>query len=592
MICARCGTDNSAEYSYCLRCGSPLLDTQQSTYRAEESPHISSPLTSPRADSYSGRTLDGKYRLENKLGEGGMGFVYLATRLHIGDHVAIKVLHGDKRNDPHAGERFRLEAQTAARLKHPNAVGVYDYGVTEDGLRYLVMELIEGRSLRQIISQQGPLPLPAVAEVISQICAALAEAHRQGIIHRDIKPDNIIVQDTPGGLRIKVLDFGIAKLRDLAASNLTKPGHVMGTPRYMSPEHCMDEELDERSDIYSLGVVLYEMLCGIVPFTAPTSTAVAVQQVTQPPPPLRRINSFVPAAVEAVVFHALEKKREARPQTATAFAQELSAAIHGRPVTSPTTLTLPAGAMPPVTGSTAPASTSDNQPTMATVPSLSGSREIIPPNFSQNSAQGTTGKDFAKRRLGLVIAIGILGLLVGAGLVAFLLPSLWKGPSSSTSAPTEIPALRRNEPSANNHNVQVATTNTITTSPSPVTDSAEEELSRLRSVRASMVPSQLSEIEEEMEAAENKHSTDYRFPYEHSKLLVSTPGHHKAFEVLFEAGRKAIKNKQAASMLGDLENDREGEFVRLSHKHNEWTVLEEALRRQDEAALPEGGHHH
>ena len=320
MICARCGSDNPAEYQFCVHCGASILGRQpEPTYSLDASNAFPPQFTGGRADSFSGRTLDNKYRLETKLGSGGMGAVYLATRLHIGDKVAVKVLHGDLHNDPQAGERFRLEAQTAARLKHPNAVAVYDYGVTEDGLRYLVMELVEGYNLRQIISQQGALPLPAVAEVVSQVCAALEEAHRQGIVHRDIKPDNIIVQEASAGLRVKVLDFGIAKLRELATTNLTKGGSVMGTPRYMSPEHCMGEELDGHSDIYSLGVVLYEMLCGIVPFTAPTSTAVAVQQVTQAPPPLRRINSFVPPAVETVVLHALEKRREARPQTATEF---------------------------------------------------------------------------------------------------------------------------------------------------------------------------------------------------------------------------------------------------------------------------------
>ena len=588
MICARCGTNNSAEYSYCLRCGSPLpVSQQQPTHLLDESTSSQQPQASPRADSYGGRTLDGKYRLENKLGEGGMGFVYLATRLHIGDHVAVKVLHGDKRNDLQAGERFRLEAQTAARLKHPNAVGVYDYGVTEDGLRYLVMELVEGRSLRQIIAQQGPLPLPAVAEVNSQICAALSEAHRQGIVHRDIKPDNIIVQDTPAGLRIKVLDFGIAKLRDLTASNLTKPGHVMGTPRYMSPEHCMGEELDGRSDIYSLGVVLYEMLCGIVPFTAPTSTAVAVQQVTQAPPPLRRINSFVPPAVEAVVMHALEKRPEARPHTATVFAQELVAAIHGRPISQPTTLAMPVGGTLPMTGASIPLSTSDNQPTMATIPSLSGSREVIPPNYLVNS--GGAAKNYSKKsRWPLLLAT--LVLLAGIGVGAYLLLS--GRPASIATGQAETAAQSNANRPSDNLNRQAAPVGT----PSPATTttttaSVDDELDRLRTRRIDATPAQYHDVQQALEEAAQKHPTDYRFSYELAKLVLQTPQHHEAFHALSEAGRRAIRNGQAARMLNDLARDSDGEFRRLSHGHHEWEALEDALRRQDESALPEPEEH-
>ena len=221
----------------------------------------------------AGRTIEDKYRLGDKIAAGGMGTVYRAERLMIGDTVAIKILHPEHVADATATERFRREAQAAARLKHQNAVQIYDFGVTDDGLVYLVMELVEGQSLRQIIREQGPLMPSAAAEVLRQSCAAIDEAHRQSIIHRDIKPDNIIVSISGSSFRVKVLDFGIAKLRDMAATNMTQTGSVMGTPHYMSPEQCVGEELDGRSDIYSLGIVLYEMLAGVVPFNSPTSTA-------------------------------------------------------------------------------------------------------------------------------------------------------------------------------------------------------------------------------------------------------------------------------------------------------------------------------
>jgi serine/threonine-protein kinase len=203
------------------------------------------------------------------------------------------------------------------------------------------MELLEGLSLRQIIKHEGPLPPSVTAEITTQVCAALDEAHRCHIVHRDIKPDNIIINSTIAGLRVKVLDFGIAKLRDDVASHLTQTGSVMGTPHYMSPEQCLGEELDSRADIYSMGIVLYEMLCGRVPFNSPVSTAVVVQHVNQPPQSLRTINPGISAQVEAVVFHALEKRRDARPPTAGALAQELTAAVHSTSVPAPGHATWP-----------------------------------------------------------------------------------------------------------------------------------------------------------------------------------------------------------------------------------------------------------
>jgi serine/threonine protein kinase len=367
MICPSCNTANADPSRFCSSCGGELAQSTVSSQpmtvgnappviaavapsiepdddevtrvraavsKSDAATVVASPVSSGASaaqnipgDSLLGRTIEGKYRIDSKLGAGGMGAVYRAHRLLIGDEVAVKILHPQHVSEPQATERFRREAQAAARLKHPNAVSIYDFGVTADGLVYLVMELIEGQSLREIIKQQGPLTPSAAAEVISQACAALDEAHRQQIVHRDLKPDNIIVKPMLNGLRVKVLDFGIAKLRDMAASNLTQTGSVMGTPHYMSPEQCLGEELDSRSDIYSLGVVLYEMLVGVVPFNSPTSTAVVVQHVNQTPPSLRTMNLSISPAVEAVVLHALAKKREDRPQSATALANEMTTAV-------------------------------------------------------------------------------------------------------------------------------------------------------------------------------------------------------------------------------------------------------------------------
>jgi serine/threonine protein kinase len=326
MVCPNCGNVSDGK-RFCTQCGvvlaSPLAPTAPASGGAKPPAAVSSLSTS---GALTGRTLDQKYYLESKLGVGGMGTVYRADRLLIGDRVAVKVLHPDQMADPQAVERFRREAQTTARLKHPNVVTVYDFGVSREGLNYQVMELAEGENLRSLVERHGRLAETAAAEIIRQVCAALDEAHRQGIVHRDIKPENILVQTIPGGLKVKVLDFGIAALRDVKAGRLTRAGSLVGTPHYMSPEHCLGEELDGRSDIYSLGIVLFEMLTGVVPFDSPTTTSIVIKHVNDPPPLPRILNPKISPAVESVVLRALEKRRDARPQTAGEMARKLIAA--------------------------------------------------------------------------------------------------------------------------------------------------------------------------------------------------------------------------------------------------------------------------
>jgi tRNA A-37 threonylcarbamoyl transferase component Bud32 len=281
-----------------------------------------------RIDPLLGRLVDERYRIDAEIGAGGMATIYRATRLHIGDVVAIKVLHSQLLREPKFAERFRREAQAAARLKHPNVVAIHDFGVSEEGLFYLVMELVEGQTLRNIIKDAGPIAPGIAAEIVSQLCAALSEAHRRNIVHRDIKPANIVVEMTTQGPRVKVLDFGIASLRDdVAMTAFTQTGAVLGTPAYMSPEQCLGEELDGRSDNYSLGVVLFEMLCGVVPFNSPTPTAVAIQHVQQVPPPLRVLNASISPALEDVVSRALAKRPKDRFQNVLELADAVTAAV-------------------------------------------------------------------------------------------------------------------------------------------------------------------------------------------------------------------------------------------------------------------------
>jgi serine/threonine protein kinase len=435
--CPRCGNLNPGNGRFCTGCGADLA----ATLRAPAPVPPPTPLFNPAlaADPLVGQTIEGKYRLEAKLGAGGMGAVYRATRLLIGDTVAVKILHPEQVADPHAAERFRREAQAAARLKHPNAVSIHDFGITSGGLVYLAMELVEGQSLRQWIAQRGPLAPTAAAEIMNQACAALDEAHRQRIVHRDLKPDNLIVRATNSGLHVKVLDFGIAKLRDLAAtaSTLTQTGSVMGTPHYMSPEQCLGEELDHRSDIYSLGVVLYEMLAGVVPFNSPTSTAVVVQHVSQPPPSLRAINVSISPTVEAVVLRALEKQRDARPQTAGLLAQALTAAVTGTVPITPAMVSGIASINPtpsfgPAAGPTSGPNSGQNSgmmPTMMMQAAASG--RVTPhtatpfvsastPPFAQSQPE-TTVSTFQRYRTAIIAggAVAAVALLLIVYLVFF-----------------------------------------------------------------------------------------------------------------------------------------------------------------------------
>ncbi|HEU0173382.1 MAG TPA: serine/threonine-protein kinase [Blastocatellia bacterium] len=335
MVCPNCG-NVSDDNRFCNRCDAELAPPLALAAAASDVVTSPSAVSRPTdSGALTGRTLDQKYYLETKLGVGGMGTVYRAGRLLIGDWVAVKVLHPDQMTDPQAVERFRREAQLGARLKHPNVVTVYDFVISSEGLSYLVMDLAEGENLGSLIERQGALAETDAAEIILQVCAALDEAHRQGVVHRDIKPQNIIVQTTPEGLQVKMLDFGATASRDVTTSKLTRTGAIVSTPDYMSPEHCLGEELDGRSDIYSLGIVLFEMLTGVAPFDSPTPTATVIKHVNDSPPPPRTLNPNISPAVEAVTLRALEKRRDARPQTAGEMARELIAATPGAELDSP-----------------------------------------------------------------------------------------------------------------------------------------------------------------------------------------------------------------------------------------------------------------
>ncbi len=265
------------------------------------------------------RILNGRFQLDRKLGQGGMATVYLARDLRLNRPVAVKILHGQYASDEQFLRRFKHEADAAAQLGHPNIVRVYDVGNDGD-LHYIVMEYIAGSDLKEIISLEGPLPVGRTLKMIQQIAEALEAAHHNGLVHRDVKPQNVLIDSED---RVHLSDFGIAKSD--RSSAYTDPGTTFGTADYLAPEQAQGLGATPRSDIYALGVVTYEMLTGRLPFTGDTPLAVAMQHVQAPPPPPRQFNPAIPPQLEAIILQAMAKDPNQRPASARAFAEQLRA---------------------------------------------------------------------------------------------------------------------------------------------------------------------------------------------------------------------------------------------------------------------------
>jgi serine/threonine-protein kinase len=272
------------------------------------------------ANDLTGQVLSDRYRILERIGEGGMGMVYRAEHIHMRKTLAIKVLHAELTTVEEVVQRFEREAQAAANIEHPNVCAATDFGRSGDGGFFLVMEYIEGASMDQVIAKEGALPLRRVVTIARQICAALARAHQMGIVHRDLKPENVLLVEREGMEDfVKVLDFGIARVPVVQdeenSQTLTRAGLVMGTPAYLSPEQAAGSEVDHRSDLYSLGVMLFEMTTGERPFQSASAVELISMHLTRDPPAVNSLlaSGVVPQSFEQLVRQLLEKKFEDRP---------------------------------------------------------------------------------------------------------------------------------------------------------------------------------------------------------------------------------------------------------------------------------------
>jgi serine/threonine-protein kinase len=457
-----------------------------------------------------GAVIRGKYRILDKIGQGGMGAVYKALHVTFDELRAIKVISPELINDQLFVRRFKHEAVITRKLQHPNAVRVDDIDEAEDGRPFIVMEFIEGESLRKLIQEQGAMPVPRVCSIIKQTAAALDAAHRLGMVHRDIKPDNIVLIQTPEGEQAKVLDFGIAKIKEgrrgaVAGMTLTGTGIVIGTPQYMSPEQAMGkrgEELDGRSDLYSLGIVMYQMLTGDLPFKADTTMEMLLAHLQQPAPNVRAVRPElgIPNSIANVVVRLLEKKPENRPSNAQALIEEIERAeANGegpgetRVVSAEAFYEQPINAPPPPiptrrqasrpSRAVTTASTSSPEPRRALEPATPmPSRRAPAPRPAPTPAPVLVARPRKTGQWGIWVALSILVVGLGAGAWYFTerRPAEQPPPQNSLTRPQSAPTQSQ-APTAGS---SVAPTQPAETQPATQTEPSASPASGLESAPA------------------------------------------------------------------------------------------------------------
>jgi eukaryotic-like serine/threonine-protein kinase len=459
-VCPTCGTTYGSTVRICVHDGTPLA-------------------TDRTDDRYLGTLLDGKYRIDAFINAGGMGSLYRALHVMLDKTVAVKVIKNELVTSDEVVARFQREARAASNLHHPNIVSVYDLGQTPDGTLYIAMEFIDGPSLKEVIRRDGPLTPRESIDILRQVASALSSAHRKQIVHRDLKSDNLMLATEDGRTVVKLVDFGIAKTFD-DSTQLTAAGYMLGTPNYMSPEQAAGNPVDHRTDLYSLGVILFEMLTGKVPFGDAAMTSLLVRLATEvpPPPSARRPDGRVPLALDAVAMRCLEKDPERRFQSASEFADALeraSADIDTQP-------TMPHPSMPA------------GEPTLVRPAEV---RQIgtPPPNRGQRlpAADLRTGLDMTgltKRIAAALVVLVAAAAAVVTGIRLFSNPQQETRASATSQqpVPSSVPAPPR--PSAQvpaaavPEQAPAASETSISTNPAPVGASASTDGGRGR------VPSQ------------------------------------------------------------------------------------------------------
>jgi tRNA A-37 threonylcarbamoyl transferase component Bud32 len=364
-----------------------------------------SKLPPPAADNdLTGKLLNNRYLVEDKLGEGGFGAVYRATQTQMNRKVALKVLHAKMAKDPQVLGRFKREAQASSLLRAPHTVQVYDFDQSPDGIMYLAMEILQGRSLHAILAQDGPIPSARMYGVMDGIADSLGEAHGQGIVHRDIKPENIYLETRPTPDFVKVLDFGIAKIvsgEGLGGSTgpaLTAAGQTLGTLEYMSPEQLMGAQLDGRSDLYALGILSYEMVTGSLPFSAKTpGEMITFHLKTMPPPPSQaRPDLGIPPLLDQVILKLLAKKKDDRYRDTTELRADLARLQRGE-----------SGATQAPGVVVAPSQPSRNAPSTDRVPAMAP-----PPTVQPGASGGGVSRGTIFLVAGLVLAVAAVVVVV------------------------------------------------------------------------------------------------------------------------------------------------------------------------------------
>ncbi len=316
MFCPHCHREYPTEYRFCPQDGQPTRDEPAIERMPASTTRISDAL------------LAGRYRVRGFIGKGAMARVYLAEDEHTQRPVAVKVLDGPGASAPQARERFLLEARTASLIEHPNVVRVLDTGQREDGAPFLVMEFLFGESVGTLLHRQGPIAANIALPALQQATAALWSAHQQGIIHRDVKPDNLYLVGEPGDpYDLKVLDFGLSRL---PTSDLTAAGTVLGTPGYMAPEQVLGETVDQRTDVYGLGMVMYRMFTGRHPFSAADEVAILAHHVLTPAPPPSHYVPELDPRIEQIILTAIQKRPDNRYADMAIFYDDLGRVLTDR----------------------------------------------------------------------------------------------------------------------------------------------------------------------------------------------------------------------------------------------------------------------